>query len=298
MKENEVLELFETCSNAGRWGDDDERGTLNYITAEKRLRALGLARHGQCLSLGHDLQVEATSKNSSPLVHRMLHSGFAGAWACLDSAEIACHGFSITHLDAVGHVFFEGQMYNRRSAYDGVTASGMTANSIMAMRDGVVTRGVFLDVAGARGVDWLEPGDGVTPNDLEQAERRAGLTVASGDALFVRVGLGAREAVQGPEDPTVRAGVTPSCTEWLHAREVAVFSGDCVDQIPSGFNRFPLPFHQIGLVAMGLCLLDNTDMEALATAAARFETNEFLVFASPLRIPGGTGSPANPVAVF
>ena len=255
-------------------------------------------RHGEILSLGHDLLVEQSRKNTRPLVHTMLHSGFADAWACLDSADIACHGFSITHLDAVGHVFFEGGMYNRRSAFDGVQPSGMTVNSIMAMRDGVVTRGVLLDVAAARGVDWLEPTEGVTVDDLEAAEQRAGVRVESGDALFVRVGLGAREAKTGLEDPSVRAGITPSCMEWLHGREIAVFSGDCVDQIPSRYPRFPLPFHQVGLVAMGLCLLDNTDMEALAQAAARFETNEFVVFASPLRIPGGTGSPTNPVALF
>ncbi len=298
MNEDEVLKLFDKCSNAGRWGEHDELGTLNYITPEKRLRAIGLVRHGECLSLGHDLLSVPSTKNTQPLVHRMLHSGFADAWACLDSTEIACHGFSITHLDAVGHVFFEGEMYNRRSAYDGVLSSGMTANSIMAMRDGIITRGVFLDVAAARGVAWLEPGEAVTADDLAAAEQRAGVTVESGDALFVRVGLGAREEASGPEDPSVRAGLTPSCMEWLHDREISVFSGDCVDQIPSGYARFPLPFHQIGLAAMGLCLLDNTDMEALGAATAQFRTTEFVLFASPLRIPGGTGSPTNPIALF
>jgi kynurenine formamidase len=298
MNENEVIELFQTCSNAGRWGDEDELGTLNYITPEKRLRATSLVRNGHCVSLGHDLRTAASTKNTQPLVHRMLHTGFADAWTCLDSAEIACHGFSITHLDAVGHVYYENEMYNNRVAQSHIHPAGMAANSIMAMKDGVVTRGIFLDVAATRGVDWLEPTEGVTAEDLDAAEKAAGVVAESGDALFVRVGLGAREAEEGDEGPSVRAGLTPSCLEWLHKREIAVFSGDCVDQIPSGYTNIPLPLHQVGLVAMGLCMLDNTDMEALAQATHRFGSKEFMVFASPLRIPGGTGSPTNPVALF
>jgi kynurenine formamidase len=174
----------------------------------------------------------------------------------------------------------------------------MRTNSIMAMKNGVVTRGVFLDVARTRGVQWLEPSEGVTADDLDAAEQMAGVKVETGDALFLRVGLGAREAARGPENPSIRAGVNPTCLPWIHEREVAVFSGDCVDQIPSGYDRVPLPLHQIGLVAMGLCLLDNTDMEALAQATARSGANEFLFCAAPLRIPGGTGSPVNPVAIF
>jgi kynurenine formamidase len=228
----------------------------------------------------------------------MLHSGHADAWTALDTVELACHGFAITHLDAVGHVFFQGEMYNRRRAKDYVTPTGLTTNSIMAMKDGIVTRGVFLDVARSRGVDWLDEGEGVTAADFDAAERLAGVTVETGDAVFLRTGLGAREAQSGPEVPARRAGLTPECLPWLHEHEVAIFSGDCVDQIPSGYADIPLPFHQIGLVAMGLCLLDNTDMETLAAAVAEFGSNEFLVFASPLRIPGGTGCAVNPIALF
>jgi kynurenine formamidase len=298
MSEAEVLALFQHCSNTGRWGEHDEQGTLNYITTDKRLEALALPRFGRPVSLGHDLSTTSTTKNTDPLVHRMLHSGHAEAWTSLDTTEVACHGFAITHLDAVGHVFFDGGMYNGRRAHDHITPTGMTANSIMAMKDGIVTRGVFLDVARARGVRWMEPGEGVTAADLDAAERLGGVPVESGDAVFVRTALGAREAEQGPEDPSVRAGLAPECLPWLHEHEVAVFSGDCVDQIPSGYPGIPLPFHQIGLSEMGLCLLDNTDMEALAGATAKFEANRFLLFSSPLRIPGGTGSAVNPIAVF
>jgi kynurenine formamidase len=130
-------------------------------------------------------------------------------------------------------------------------------------------------------------------------KRRAGrCLVESGDAVFVRVGLGAREAALGAGDPAVRAGLDPSCLSWLHRREVAVFCGDCVDQIASGYDRLAMPLHEIGFSAMGLCFVDNTDMEALRVAVSRSRTGEFLLCAAPLRIPGGTGSPVNPLAVF
>jgi kynurenine formamidase len=298
MSEQEVLSLFEACSNAGRWGESDERGTLNYVTDAKRLHALSLPRHGRALSVGHDLSGAPTTKNSDPPEHRMLHTGYSDSWTALDTVDVACHGFAITHLDAVGHVYRDGEMYNRRRAADYVTATGMAANSIMAMKDGVITRGVLLDIASSRGVDWLEPGEGVRAADLDAAEKLAGVEVESGDAIFLRTGLGAREAAQGPEDPTCRAGLTPDCMPWLHEHEVAVVSGDCVDQIPSGYAGLPLPFHQVGLVAMGLCLLDNTDVEVLSAAVVDYGTHEFLVFASPLRILGGTGSAVNPIVMF
>jgi kynurenine formamidase len=262
------------------------------------LQALALPRLGRTLSVAHDLSPKASPKNSDPLRYRMLHTGHADSWSALDAIEVQSHGFAVTHLDAVGHVFHDGTMYNRRRAADHITPAGMTANSIMAMADGIVTRGVFLDVARARGVPWLDAGEGVTAADLSAAEQLAGVSVEPGDAVFVRTGLGAREAEQGDEDPSTRAGLTAECVPWLHDHAVAVFSGDCVDQIPSGYPGLPLPLHQVGMVAMGLCMLDTTDVETLAAVTAEVGANEFLLFASPLRIPGGTGSAVNPIAVF
>src|SRR5262249_14403330 len=126
----------------------------------------------------------------------------------------------------------------------------------------------------------------------------AGVRVGSGDAIFIRVGLGAREAVEGIEDPTVRCGVTPDCIPWIHERQVAVYSGDCVEQMPSGFDRMILPLHQVGMVSMGPVMLDNTAVEELAAAAAELGRWSFLMTCGPLRIPGGTGSPVNPLAIF
>ena len=298
MTEAQVLRLFEACSNWGRWGSDDEKGTLNFITPEKRVRSAALVRQGLSVSLGRDLSTRQTPANSVPIVHRMLYVGHDDVIAAHDSVEVAPHGFRVTHLDALGHVYFRGRLYNGRKAADSVLSSGMTFASVQALREGIFTRGVLLDVAKARGVNYLKPDDGVYPEDLDAAEKLAGVVVESGDAIFVRVGLGAREAVEGEEDPSSRAGLMAECVPWIHERQVAVYSGDCIEKMPSPHAAVPLPLHMIGLVSMGLVMLDNPDVEVLAEATRTTGSCEFLVICAPLRIPGGTGSAVNPIAVF
>jgi kynurenine formamidase len=298
MTEAEVLALFESCSNAGSWDADDELGTANYITAENRIAAARLVRAGRAVSLARDLSQVPSQANPNPLVHRMLFSPISDPIGCLDAFEVAPHSFAITHLDAVGHIFFEGTLYKGRRAAEVVTAKGLGFASILALKQGIVTRGILLDVAAARNIPWLGAGEGVDPEDLDAAERLSGVRVGPGDAIFVRVGLGAREAVEGEEDPTLRAGLTPRCLPWLHERKVAVYSGDCVEQIPSPYSRVPLPLHQVGVVAMGLVMLDNPALEELTVVVRELNRSEFMLVCAPLTIPGGTGSPLNPIAIF
>ncbi len=293
-----MLALFDACSNAGRWGPDDELGTLNYITDATRVRAAGLVRDGHAISIGKDLDTVWSLRNPDPIVHRMLYLQHDAPTSSLDSIEVASHGFSTTHLDALGHVYFEGRIYNGRNASDIVRREGLAAASIHAYRDGIFTRGVLLDVAATRGVDWLEPDEGVWVEDLERAEEMAGVTVSSGDAIFVRVGLSAREAAEGKEDPSARAGLEAECVSWIHKREVAVFSGDCIERLPQQYSRVTMPLHMIGLSAMGLAILDATALEELHALCRELKRYEFLLTCAPLRLRGGTGSPVNPTAVF
>jgi kynurenine formamidase len=201
-------------------------------------------------------------------------------------------------MDALAHAYFDGGVYNGRSADEAVPPGGIAFGSIHAARDGIVTRGVFLDVPAALGVEHLEPGDGIGAAELEAAERLAGLRVESGDVVVVRSGVDRREALHGfgPVEP--REGLLPDAVLWLHEREVAVFSGDCIERLPSGYPRVPLPLHQIGLVAMGLMILDATDVESLRDLCREEGRNDFLFVASPLRLPGGSGSPVNPLVLF
>jgi kynurenine formamidase len=216
----------------------------------------------------------------------------------LDALLVVPHGFEVTHMDAVTHAYFEGRVYNGRSVADAVPAGGVAFGSIHAARDGILTRGVLLDVPAALGVEHLQPGDGIGTAELGAAERLAGVRVEPGDVVVVRSGLDRREALQGPGPTEPREGLLPDAVLWLHERDVAVFSGDCIERQPSGYPRVPLPLHQVGLVAMGLMILDATDVETLRELCREEGRSEFLFVASPLRLPSGTGSPVNPLAVF
>jgi len=297
MTEEDVLRLFETCSNAHRWGPDDERGTLNYITREKRLGALALVRDGESVSIGRDLAVRGSTQSPPSAVHVLMYAGHE-PHAALELLTLVPHGFEMTHLDAVAHSYYDGQVYNRRSAAQVVTPAGIGFGSIMAAADGVITRGVLLDVAAVRGVDHLQADDGIGIGDLEAAEDLAGTKVESGDAIFVRSGQARRERREGPIGEGPREGLLADVVPWLHEREVALYSGDCIERMPSGYERVPMPLHQIGMVAMGLAILDCADCERLAEVCRALGRHTFCLVVAPLRIPGGSGSAVNPLALF
>lgn len=293
----EIRDLFAAVSNWDRWGPDDELGTLNHLSAESTVAAARLVERGRVVSLAHDIDVERTAKNPHPASHMMLYMGDKPVTVA-DQVTIVPHSFTVTHVDAVSHGIFDGRVYNGRDVSDVVTRTGLTHGSVLAQRDGVVTRGVLLDVALARGQDWLAAGEPVTPADLDAAAQAAGVEVGSGDAVIVRVGLEPREEAEGPEDITVRAGLTPDCLRWFHDRDIALYGGDCFDLLPSGSEEYPWIFHQVALAAMGLVLLDNVAVEELAAVCTAENRWEFLLSVAPLRIPGGTGSAVNPLAVF
>jgi hypothetical protein len=298
MTEEEILDLFESCSNAGRWGVEDERGTLNYVTPGKRLEALALVREGVTLSIGRDLVTGGSTQVPPSAIHVLTYDAHVPT-AALELLTLVPHGFEMTHLDAVGHSYFEGRVYNGRRAGDVVQRlGGMRFGSIMAHRDGIVTRGVLLDVAAVRGVEYLTAEDRIAVADLEAAEAHAKTRIRRGDAIFVRSGQALRERSEGPLPDVPREGLLAECVPWLHAREVAVYSGDCIEGLPSGCERVPMPLHQVGMVAMGLAIMDCADCERLAEACRARGRYEFCLVVAPLRVPGGTASAVNPLALF
>lgn len=288
--------LIAACSNAGRWGDGDELGTLNLITPEKRIRAAGLVREGVSVSLAAELSLEH-SPFSDALTEHVAFTDPASPVAVADQVTLNVHGWS-THLDAVGHIYIGGVGYNGRRREDVFGPEGLQRNAVTAMREGILTRGILLDVAGSRGIPWLAADDVVTPADLEQAEAQAGVEVESGDALLVHTGLAARMAASPGVDTDVRAGLDVDAVLWLHERDIAVFGGDCVERLPGDDPDFALPLHELGIAAMGLILLDWPHLEELGAACRRFGRHEFLLTAAPLPIAHGTGSPVNPIATF
>jgi kynurenine formamidase len=163
----------------------------------------------------------------------------------------------------------------------------------------VVTRGVLLDVCAARGVPWLPPGEGITAADLEAAEELAGARLRAGDAVIVHAGTDRRPASGVPDDSDgKREGLTPDCLPFLHQRHVALFAGDCIEQLRSTVPGLPFPLHQVGIVRMGLFLVDSVRADRLVDACTQAARSTCLFAVAPVPIAGGTGSPVNPICIL
>ena len=297
MSSADVLALHGSLSNWGRWGDDDQLGALNLITPEVTAAAAATVTSGRSVSCARPLDTVAAVDNPSPVAHHMTGTATEG-WGA-DYFALAPHGFATSHLDALCHVFFEGKIYNGYPI-DTVTAHGATRLGIHHLAAGIVTRGVLLDVPGLVGLEALEPGTPIFPEDLEAAEQKAALEVSPGDVLFVRTGRWRWRDQHGPWDATnLAAGLDAACLPWLRDRGVAALGSDCVsDVLPSRVEGVPMPIHTVAIVAMGLHLMDNLDFDGLAVACAEEGRWAFLLTVAPLVLRRGTASPVNPIAVF
>jgi kynurenine formamidase len=300
----ELDSLYGSLKNWERWGQGDQKGTLNHLTEPHRAAAAGLVRHGETISLAHDLATEPMPEHPHPVQHHMLASGDArdssgipGYEAARDHLALDVHGLWTTHVDALSHMFVRGEMYGGRPAEE-VRSDGALSNSIMSMADGVVGRGVLLDIPRSIEREFFDVGEVVTVAELEAAERSQGVVVGSGDILLVAWGREARRLDKMKFDGF--SGLHSECLPWLQEREVAVLGSDGIsDPMPFvGTPQWPFPIHQIGIVAMGLHLIDNVRLAALGARCASLGQWEFLFVMAPLRIPKGTGCPVNPVAVL
>jgi kynurenine formamidase len=204
----------------------------------------------------------------------------------------------VTHMDALCHFSWEDNMYNGRRASESIGGNGASWGSIYAQRQGIFTRGVLLDVAAARGVPWYLPDEYVTVADFEAAEQRQGVRLESGDAIFVRTGMERMEAEEGEQDIYPRAGLHAECIEWMHERQVSVYGGDCIEKLPYPSERFPSALHLIALASMGMPILDWPSLTELSETCERLERWDYLLTTAPLRLPGGTASPINPLCLF
>lgn len=286
--------------NWGRWGDEDQLGTANLITPAKRREAAKLVREGVSVSLAHTLETREAADVPSPLEHQMLfHGGAPDATYSADRLGLGFHGWSHTHLDALCHMFDEGRTYNGYPQAR-VDVSGCSVLSVNAVRDGLLTRGVLIDMAAFKGVPYLEPGTPIHASDLEAWERKTKVKVTSGDAVIVRTGRWARRAAVGAWDVSSSSpGLHASSVEWLATRKVAVVATDVgLDVIPSGVEGMLVPVHVLLINALGVHVIDNADLEALAKAASSRGRYDFLLSVAPLAVEGGTGSPVNPIATF
>ena len=303
--EAEVLGYFETLSNWNRWGPDDELGTLNHITPDARRAAAALVREGLTVSCAWDIKTTPRADQLFGTPQRyMLATGrdplaLGRGGTAVEVTSFAFHGVTITHLDGLSHMFWDGRMYNGRPAGLVTAAGGAGHHAVTAFRDGIVTRGVLMDVPALDGRPWLDEGEGVFPEHLEAAEARQGVRVRAGDAVLLRTGKGRRLREEAERPPRSAGGWHAASLPWLHEREAAVIGADTAQEAGGpGYDAVPMPVHLIGVTAMGLPLIDNCDLEALAETCERLGRWEFLFCVQPLPMQGGTGGAVNPVAVF
>ena len=217
---------FESLSNWGRWGEDDELGTLNHLRPEHAARAAGLVREGRSISLAHDLELEPSPETPIPAQHHMLASGDArdgsgipGYEAARDFVGAHVHGLGVTHIDALCHMFVRGKMYNGFPAED-VRSDGALRNTLLSFADGVVGRGVLVDVAHARGTEYIEGNEAIRLEEVEETLDRQAAVVETGDILLVASGRCARRRLAGePLDPADgMVGLHAECLPWLRGK--------------------------------------------------------------------------------
>jgi kynurenine formamidase len=252
---------------------------------------------GRTVSCSRSLPTQPAADNPTPVVHLMTGTATEN-WGG-DYFAMAPHGFSTSHIDALCHIFHEGKLYNGYPI-EKVTAHGALELGIHELREGIVSRGVLLDIPRARGVPHLKPRDPIFPDDLEKAESDAGLCVEAGDVLLIQTGRWDYRDEYGPWSPQEGvAGLDASCLPWLHERGVAALGCDGVSDVtPSRVEGVGMPIHTVAIVAMGLHLIDNLELRDLAKSCAEENRWEFLLTVAPLILFRGTASPVNPIAMF
>jgi kynurenine formamidase len=303
MSEAAFRALYERLRRASAWVPADRRGALNNITMSDVVATAGNVRVGRTVSLAAPIQGPAAD-NPDPAVHQLAHSAdgpdrASGLTFATDRLALNIHGDADSHMDALCHVLFDGTLYNG-VADDTATATGAAELSIAVASQGIAGRGLLLDIPKARGVQWLEPGDHVTADDLLAAESAQADRISQGDLLFVRVGHRARRQSLGPWNAAeARAGLHPTALELLAERRIGVLGSDSNnDTAPSAVEGVDFPVHVLAINAMGLHLLDYLDFEDLVGLCEELRRWSFLTVLAPLRLPAGTGSPINPIGIF
>jgi kynurenine formamidase len=311
LTESDVVKMIASLSNWGRWGKDDELGTINLITPEKRKRAATLVRDGVPVSCARPIATNAIGADTTfqPL-RFMVDSGegrdhdtperILTRRGASEFIGMVFHGYTITHVDTPAHYFWQGKIYNGRSANLITSREGAQVESVDLLRDGVVSRGVLLDVAALKG-RWLGSGEGVMPEDLEAAEKAQNVRVEPGDILLIRTGYYARRLAEGPRHPLKDGSPAAhvACMPWFRERDLAMLGTDTHNDVsPATHPGLGNVVHIVALVSMGLWLIDNANLEELAKACAARRRWEFMLTIAPLRLQGVTGSPVNPIALF
>jgi len=285
----QVDRWMKEANNWGRWGKDDELGTINLITPAKRQQAVALAKTATVVSLSHRPELIPKAKPEGAGAHLEIKLNMLDVGFTTEDQMLAFHGSTFTHIDALCHGDYDGKIYNGYPLKQMVSERGCQKLGIHNLQGGVVTRGVLIDIPRLKGVQALEPNTPVLVQDIEAWEKQAGVRISAGDAIFLHTGRWSSGRT---------SGFDISVAPWLKARDVALVGTDGTLDVAGQVPNHTLPLHKYVLVALGMNIIDNADFAALAATAARLKRWEFLFVAGPIATPGGTGSPLNPVAIF
>ncbi len=293
----------ERVRNWGKWGAEDERGTLNYITPDRLIAAAALVKQGKVFDLGIPFDINGPQPGGGRInpVHLMSQTGdtqvFPGGFRYADDyIFMPLQGAS--QWDSLAHVYYDEKLYNGFPAR-GVTVVGAEHCSIDKIGKGVAGKGVLLDLARVKGVDWLDATYAITPADLEAAEAAHGVKLGSGDIMLFRTGWRKffLESKSATEFMASEPGLGQECCEWLAEREVAVVASDnwAIEVLPGQNPDAVFNVHMILIRDMGMTLGEILDFEELADDCAADGVYEFFFSAPVLKVTGAVGSPINPL---
>ncbi len=296
---DEVMSYLRERRNWGRWGEKGSAGAINLIDAEKRIDAVSLVKNGRTVSLSRPFPVEPKAENPRPAQHFMsVMERPHGGGAAMDYYGVFYHGTATTHIDALCHVWDSGGMWDGKSPDETLNFSGGTYGTVDAWSDGILTRGVLLDVPGSRGTSYVTLDSPVHGWELEEVAKAQGVEIKPGDAVMVYSGREAYAVDHGGNwaGGDSRPGLHASCLKFVRDNDISILGWDMMDASP---NEYDIPWTVHGVIfAYGVALLDNSLLEPLANACVEEGRYEFMLTINPLNVVGGTGSPVNPIAVF
>lgn len=301
--ESAIDALLERHNNWGRWGAEDELGTLNLVDPGLHVAASRLIDCGESVSLGRPLDVRAAPHNRRPLQHLMTEvpadSGGFPRGTASDWIGLACHGFVTTHVDALCHQSWRGSLYNGHPAESVKTRSGAQFAGVESLAGGLFAPATFYDVPKQRDVPWLNPGEEIQVEDLEACD---GATYQPpGSVLVISTGREARARAHGEYDPITEGspGLSPSVIGWIQERQPSLIVTDvqCDVMAPGGPPHL-MAIHVLCLVGLGVHLVDNASLHGLSESCSRNENRPFAFAMGVPRIPRATGAPVNPLAIL
>jgi kynurenine formamidase len=281
----------------GRWGADDELGTLNLIDDAARARAAEEVRIGRSVSLAYPVEPASMlggpfappTPPSPPVQQALLYTG-TPPMGMSEVLVVTPHHPALTHIDAFAHMPVDGTVFPGRPLEETVTAGGVVHGSTTAFAAGITTRGVLLDLAPEGRLPSAHP---ISSADLDAAEARAGIEVLPGDAVVVRSGWGFSWDAE-----TQAPGMTLDAVTWMHGRGISLYAGDISDSFPPSDPGMPMPMHMVGLARLGMPLVDSVATDDLAATCAELGRHTFLLSIAPPRLHGLTGVLVNPQAIF